>query len=496
MAYRRYTVDGYYEDGYSANEYHGAFHRGGFQNRYSENFNYGYNNNACAFQNRVTSHQEVDEPSLKDLRKSFIRAQAKTDEALENQYEALENQLKELNEKIEQDDRSYQASMQDWEMRLDQMEERFSNELTGQLIQNTQQNPSPHGKTSWYCEEDYYSEDEEGNSPKFNESGLDTGQNEQQNEELAAAVSTATQSYPLRRIGATECSPVDFQSPDATHQEEMRRTQPTEPEKVAEFELDMDDDSGDEDWFDEIHELVIKDDLEERVGEIEQEDLEIGLDGLETVSPMDIEVEFDLDKEIRELLGEEIGGGNELFGVDIVNVNSENLEEFLSSDDEPGEGKNVDTITVEELENGLNCLETVFPNKVNEECDPNGDFRAFDSSMEKAMVNEELEVKKKPPDLSGPKSQGMNDFINKLILYLSCRKENERLGKVPVSSCHKKKCNNFCIHFEYLKKFLIFANTKQWFDAWVKQFYGVFVLNEAIVFYDSICLRNGGDGKK
>jgi hypothetical protein len=344
----------------------------------------------------------------------------------------------------------------------------------------------------------------------------------------------------MRRSEASDCSPWGFQYASASQSSLMRSSEYAESESVVEFCLDdldevedepeveieveelkgaekiieypeikayklefEEDDSEDEDWFAELNELSVKDTLEACVGEIEPEELELDLDGLETVSPMDVEVEFDLDKELRESIEgfedekEIIKEESEKESDDVYSMTKEEFGKWL--DDGLGGLETVSPIKGdaefdcdEDLEffealeeenvakNGLNCLETVFPNEV----------------IEESVVKEALDVRDKPPDLDELYSQGISNLIVKLISYLSCRKEDESLEKVPMVSCHEKKCKNVCIYFDYFKKFGIFTNTRRWFDAWVKHFYGVFVLNEATIFYDFMCLRNGGDGKK
>jgi hypothetical protein len=464
MAYRMNTRNYYYEDGYSSNEYHGAYHRGSLQNREKE----------------ISVGEDppiVEEQSLMDLMKRFIHTQEIANEALENQFQEMER-------------------------KLDQMEEMFSNEPTGQPIQNIQQHPSPNGKSSWYCEDD-----------------------DSEDEDWLAVLDKL-----IGKDNLEEC------------------VEQPELEKVAKCELYMEDDSEDEDWCDEIDDLV-KDYWEECVGKIETEELDYGLDGFETVSPMNVDVDFDLEKEnevedepeveseveepkraekiiehqeieaykfafeeddSEESVGKLEGEGAELLDIVVNNINSENEEEK----------EDVDGMTVEKfgkwLDEDLDGLETVSPIEFNEDFDFDEDIEFFEALEEEnmaknglkcletvfpnevikdAMVNEVIEVKDKPPDRDELYSQGII-FIDKLISYLTCRKEDESLEKVPMVSCHEKKCKNVCIYFDYFKKFGIFTNTRRWFDAWVKQFYGMFVLNEATIFYDYLRLWNGRDGLK
>jgi hypothetical protein len=201
------------------------------------------------------------------------------------------------------------------------------------------------------------------------------------------------------------------------------------------------------------------------------DDLDAGLDGV-------VESDEDWFEELDEL------------------IMKEDLAELEEKSDD------VDGMTMEEfgkwLENGLDGLETVSPIEVDVEFDFEEDMEFFEALDREVCgkKDDELEVEKKPPDLSEPQLQGIYDFIEKLISYLNCRKD-ESLAKVGLASFRdrEKKCKNFCIYFEYLKTFIIFVNSRQWCDAWFNYFYGLFVSNEAIMLYDYFCLFVGELGR-
>ena len=221
----------------------GNYQRGGFQQNRNSNFNYGgqRNNQAQQFQPYPPQQQqnrnegssgsnEENDPSLKDIMKTFIITQnARND--------GITNSMKVITDRIEQNQRNQQASMQDLERRFDRMNSRFDNRPPGNLPsnaqpnprtgQNNQSNPSNSNNQGGNQSGRYQppqARDEHVNAI-ITRSGKSTGQENDAETKKAKTDSNATQSNSVRRSQSSEGSPVDEKYSNATQSPGMRRSE-------------------------------------------------------------------------------------------------------------------------------------------------------------------------------------------------------------------------------------------------------------------------------
>jgi hypothetical protein len=221
-----------------------GYQRGNYnQNRYDGPRYGGDNTGSSSRPQNQSWKREENDPELKEMIKTLIHTQNAGNEGVKNSIKVINDQMRGLNDKIEQNQRNQQASLQDLERRFDRMNSRYENRPTGQIPSNTQPNPRPPQNPQGNNNQGRYQPPpvrEENVSAIMTRSGLNTGRNEQQNEETENCDGNATQSTSeLRRSGTTVGETWGLKASDATQStSELRRNKHTESEKFVEDGLD------------------------------------------------------------------------------------------------------------------------------------------------------------------------------------------------------------------------------------------------------------------